>query len=221
MARADGAAGNPPAADGCLSQKNHMSELNESAAPTRQNPLIWISLIVAGLILFVFVSGDRDDSMPGKIETATETESEIETSGNIERSLLVPPGMRARQYIEQLRDAGKPYPLAEVHAKAQKHLAEGSLADAHLLYFFAAREDHLPSILVLGEMSDPTRFRAEDSLLDHADVIQAYKWYEKAAALGDAVAAERIGGLEQWASDASQAENPHARQLLLNLERKP
>ncbi len=198
-----------------------MSELNESAAPTRQNPLIWISLIVAGLILFVFVSGDRDDSMPGKIETATETESEIETSGNIERSLLVPPGMRARQYIEQLRDAGKPYPLAEVHAKAQKHLAEGSLADAHLLYFFAAREDHLPSILVLGEMSDPTRFRAEDSLLDHADVIQAYKWYEKAAALGDAVAAERIGGLEQWASDASQAENPHARQLLLNLERKP
>lgn len=210
-------AGNPPSADGCRSQKNRMSELNESAAPTRQNPLIWISLIVAGLILFVFVSGERDDSAPGKIQTETETETE--TGGSIERSLLVPPGMRARQYIEQLRSAGQPYPLAEVHSKAEKHLAEGSLADAHLLYFFAAREDHLPSILVLGEMSDPTLFRAEDSLLDHADVIQAYKWYEKAAALGDAVAAERIGGLEQWASDESQAENPHARQLLLNLER--
>ncbi len=225
MPQAAGAAGNPSAADGCLSQKYHMSELNESAAPTRQNPLIWISLIVAGLILFVFVSGERDDSGPGKIQTETktetepETEPEIETSGNIERSLLVPPGMRARQYIAQLRDAGKPYPLAEVHQKAEKHMADGSLADAHLLYFFAAREDHLPSILVLGEMSDPTLFRAEDSLLDHADVIQAYKCYEKAAALGDMVAAERIGGLQQWASDASQAENPHARQLLLNLER--
>ncbi len=191
-----------------------MSELNEPEAPTRQNPLIWISLIVAGLILFVFVSGERGDSMaPGKIET------DSDNSGSIERSLLLPPGMRAREYIEQLRAAGEPYPLAEVHAKAGKHLADGSLADAHLLYFFAAREDHLPSILVLGEMSDPTLFRAENSLLDHADVIQAYKWYQKAARLGDAVASERIGGLQQWASDASQAENPHARQLLLNLNR--
>ena len=67
-----------------------------------------------------------------------------------------------------------------------------------------------------GEMADPTLFRAEDSLLDHADVIQAYKWYQKAAALGDTIARERIGGLQQWASDASQADNPHARQLLLN-----
>ncbi len=188
-----------------------MSELNEPEAPTRQNPLIWISLIVAGLILFVFVSGERGDSMaPGKIET------DSDNSGSIERSLLLPPGMRAREYIEQLRTAGQPYPLAEVHARAQKYLAEGSLADAHLALFFAAREDHLPSILMLGEMADPTLFRAEDSLLDHADVIQAYKWYQKAAALGDAVARERIGGLQQWASDASQADNPHARQLLLN-----
>ena len=188
-----------------------MSETNESEAPTRQNPLIWISLIVAGLILFVLVGGEREpDKTTAKIET------DVPSGGSIERNLLLPPGMRARQYIEQLRASGEPYPLPEVHARAQKYLADGSLADAHLALFFAAREDYLPSILMLGEMSDPTRFRAENSLLDHADVIQAYKWYQKAAALGDEVARERIGGLQQWASDASQADNPHARQLLLN-----
>jgi TPR repeat protein len=84
------------------------------------------------------------------------------------------------------------------------------------LFFFAAREDHLASIMVMAEMSDPTRFRAEDSLLDHADVIQAYKWYQKAAGMGNPAAAERVAGLQQWASAAAQADNPHARQLLLN-----
>ncbi len=192
-----------------------MTESNEPGVPTRQNPLIWISLIVAGLVLFVLVNGERSET-PTAVKSMPQTEPETLNNGSIERSLLLPPGMRAREYIEQLRTAGQPYPLAEVHARAQKYLAEGSLADAHLALFFAAREDHLPSILMLGEMADPTLFRAEDSLLDHADVIQAYKWYQKAAALGDAVARERIGGLQQWASDASQADNPHARQLLLN-----
>ena len=145
--------------------------------------MLWIALAVVGLIIFVFVSGDRGGSKSvGQPETETETVALIETeaepitSGSIERSLLVPPGMRARQYIEQVRENGKPYPLAEVFDKAQNYLQEGSLADAHLLYFFAAREQHLPAIMHMGEMSDPTLFRAEDSLLDHADVIQAYKW---------------------------------------------
>ncbi len=153
------------------------------------------------------------------IETTetTETAEPSSDSGTIERSLLVPPGMRARQYIEQLRETGKPYPMAEVHSKADKYLQEGSLADAHLLYFFAAREDHLPSIMVMAEMSDPTRFRVENSLLDDADVIQAYKWYQKAAALGHEHAALRLDGLQQWAQTEAESGNPHARQLLLNI----
>ena len=39
-------------------------------------------------------------------------------------------------------------------------------------------------MMKLGELADPVLFRAEDSLLDRADVIQAYKWYQKAAAQG-------------------------------------
>ena len=151
------------------------------------------------------------------IEQTTEAVEPSSDSGTIERSLLVPPGMRARQFVEQLREGGKPYPIDEVHRKAEKFLQEGSLADAHLLFFFAAREDHLPSIMVMAEMSDPTRFRAEDSLLDNADVIQAYKWYQKAAALGHENATARLDGLQQWAQAEAESGNPHARQLLLNL----
>lgn len=196
-----------------------MSEQNEADSSARPNPLIWIALIVIGLIVFVFASGDRGNSDPADASVQNQQVASLrnsETTGSIERSLLVPPGMRARQYVEQLREAGKPYPLDEVFTRAQQYLRDGSLADAHLLYFFAAREDHLPAIMQMGEMSDPTLFQAENSLLDYADVIQAYKWYQTAAELGQQGASARLEGLQLWASDPAQAENPHARQLLLN-----
>ncbi len=40
-----------------------MLELNEPAPKPRRNPLIWIALIVIGLILFVFLGGDREDAL--------------------------------------------------------------------------------------------------------------------------------------------------------------
>ena len=205
-----------------------MSESNESGSSSRRNPLIWISLAIVGLILFVFLSGDRGDSISMRSDqtavavktTLTEeiAPTEEETTGTIERSLLVPPGMRARQYVEKLRAVGKPYPLALVYEKAQGYLQEGSLADAHLLYFFAAREDYLPAMMMMGQMSDPTIFQAENSLLDDADAIQAYKWYRQAAEMGHQPASERVASLRQWAQDEAEEGNSHARQLLLNFE---
>ncbi|MGD8841560.1 MAG: hypothetical protein PVI70_18275 [Gammaproteobacteria bacterium] len=190
-----------------------MSDSNESGSSVRPNPLLWIVLLVIGLIVFVVMSGERGASIrdPGSDDNSVE-------SGEIERSLLVPPGMRAREYIEQIRAKGRPYPLDETFEKAGEYLREGSLADAHLLYFFAAREDHLPSIMVMGEMSDPIRFSAENALLDHADAVQAYKWYRKAASLGQAGAEERIGDLRQWANDEAANGNPQASQFLLNFQ---
>jgi TPR repeat protein len=202
-----------------------MSELNEPAASSRRNPLIWVALAVVGLIVFVFFNGERGGSTLvtkqieiSEPEVISESADEDAASGTIERSLLVPPGMRARQYIEQVRADGKPYPLTQAVEKAQEYLREGSLADAHLLFFFAAREEHLPAVMQMAEMSDPTLFRAEDSLLDLADVIQAYKWYQKAASLGQQEAVARLENLQQWASDEAEAGNPHARQLLLNFQ---
>jgi hypothetical protein len=196
-----------------------MSELNEQTPERRRNPLAWIAIIVVGLILFVFLGGDRRDvSVPDKLEDSPVVETVGLPEGTIERSLLLPPGMRAREYIEQIRTAGKPYPLAQAHDKAQNFQHEGSLADAHLLYFFAARENHLPAMMVMAQLSDPVLFQAENSLLDQADAIQAFKWYSKAAELGQPAAAESIDKLRQWAQDAAATGNPEARQLLLNIQ---
>jgi hypothetical protein len=207
-----------------------MSELNEATPSPRRSPLIWIVLVVVGLILFVFLSGERGD-LPANLKNiqtpvavseedamAEDTAEAEAVAGTIERSLLVPPGMRARQYIEQLRAAGEPYPLSQAFEKAEKFRGEGNLADAHLLYFFAARENHLPSIMTMGEMSDPILFRAEDSLLDHADAIQAYKWYHKAAQMGQPSAGGRLDELGRWASEAAATGNSEAAQLLLNIQ---
>jgi hypothetical protein len=239
--------------------KHDMSQINEQAPKGGRNPLAWIAIIVVGLILFVFLGGDRRDvgeplevednrvvsetdsmeqSEPveqadsmgqadsagqaismeaaGSIEDGSAPEGEME--GIIERTLLLPPGMRAREYIGQLRAAGRPYPLEQAYAKAQDFQHEGSLADAHLLYFFAAREDHLPAMLMMAQLSDPVLFQAENSLLDRADAIQAFKWYSKAAELGQPAAAEGIDKLRQWAQDAAAAGDPEARQLLLNIQ---
>ncbi|MCP4768444.1 MAG: hypothetical protein GY875_19530 [Gammaproteobacteria bacterium] len=196
-----------------------MSELNEQVPERRRNPLAWIAIIVVGLILFVFLGVERRDvSVPGKPDDSPGIETIDSSEGTIVRSLLLPPGMRAREYIEQIRAAGKPYPLAQIHDKAQNFQHEGSLADAHLLYFFAARENHLPAMMVMARLSDPVLFQAENSLLDQADAIQAFKWYSRAAELGQPVATESIDKLRQWAQDAAPTGNPEARQLLLNIQ---
>jgi hypothetical protein len=127
----------------------------------------------------------------------------------------VPPGLRARGLIEQLRAKGQPFPLDMIFEKASEYQDEGSLADAHLLFFFSAREGHVASMMTMAEMSDPTRFRAENSLLDHADALQSYQWYQKVAALGEPVADDRIRNLREWAIQATENGNPYARQLLL------
>jgi len=207
----------------------NMTELNETKRPSsRQNPLIWLAVIVVGLILFLFLNGDRNASFPdtdvtpvtyaGSITAANPDDdgSTTDSGGTIERSLLIPPGMRARQYIEQLRIEGAPYPFSEIFTKAEGYLRDGSLADAHLLYFFAAREDHLPAIMKMGEMSDPNLFLAQDSLLDQADAIQAFKWYRKAALMGHQPAADRVINLHHWAQTESRHGNTTAQQLLLN-----
>jgi TPR repeat protein len=73
-------------------------------------------------------------------------------------------------------------------------------------------------MMVMAQLSDPVLFQAENSLLDQADAIQAFKWYSKAAELGQPAAAESIGKLRQWAQDAAATGDPEARQLLLNIQ---
>jgi hypothetical protein len=207
-----------PCQPGQLKKPELMSTLSEpSLSAPQRNPLLWIGLVVAGLIIFFFLGSDRPG--PGQnLSVSQQAATSNNTSGEIDRDLLIPPGMRARQSIEATRSVGKPYPLSEIFEKAKFYQEEGSLADAHILFFFSAREGHLESMMEMGAMSDPTQFRPENSLLDQADAVQSYKWYQKAALTGYQPAIDSLNNLRQWALDAAESGNPYARQLLLNLK---
>jgi TPR repeat protein len=214
-----------------------MSTLSEPilTAPQR-NPLFWTGLAVAGLILFIFFGSDRNSSIKldseryssdtlgsesavdQQVAGQEQTSTSFENSGTIDRSILAPPGMGARKIIEATRKTGRPYPSTEIFSKAKTYQEDGSLADAHLLYFFNAREGHLESIMQMALMSDPTQFLAGNSLLDQADAIQSYKWYQKAALTGYQPAIDSLQTLQEWALGEATFGNPYARQLLLHLE---
>ena len=188
-----------------------MSDSIEERLPGRKHhPLLWIGIAVAAAIAYLLLGTER-----GKTVIVSTPPEILQTSGEIDRNLLIPPGMRARQYIEQIRTEGYPYPLQQIYTKANDYDREGSLADAHLLYFFGAREGHVDSMIKLAEMSDPNFFKSENTLLDRANPLQSYKWYVKASEQGQSDLSGRIENLQQWAMQESESDNPYARQLLL------
>lgn len=193
-----------------------MSDLIEpSSFAAKSNPLFWISLIVIGFILFMFFGADRGVPVTASELDTSALDNGADTVGQIDRNLLVPPGMRARQLIERVRAEEAPFPLESIFEKAHEYDSEGSLADAHLLYFFSAREGFEPAMMKMGELSDPTLFQSENNLLDRPDAIQSYKWYRKLADLGQVDADDKIQNLQQWAVQAWASGDPDARQLLL------
>ena len=198
-----------------------MAQAEKENNKSSKNPLLWVSLIVIGLIIYIFVASGRGNiSTPKVAQDAPEDDAVVikqsVQEGQINREALVPAGMRAREFISQLRKQGKPYPLDEVKAKAAMYSSEGSLADAHLLYFFAAKEGDVDAMMVMAEMSDPTMFRAEDNLLDEPDAVQAYIWYTQSLQNGFEPARERLENLHQWANAEARYGNTAAQQLLLN-----
>ena len=184
--------------------------IEDEPSRKKSNPLLWLAIAAVVAIAYIFAGTDR-----GNTVVVSEPDNVEVISGTIDRSLLIPPGMRARQFIEQLRSEGQPYPLDDVFRKAGDYNSEGNLADAHLLYFFAAREGHVDSMVKLAELLDPNLFQSENSLLDQPDPVQSYKWYRKAAEQGQSDMSARIQKLQQWAKQESESDNPYARQLLL------
>ena len=206
----------------------------------QRNSLFFTGLGIAGLIIFIFFGSDRNFSSgtgfeefnfdinileQTEVQKVTELEKTvmssrilIDNNSAIDFNLSVPPGMGARKIIQATRKTGQPYALAKIFNKAKTYQEEGSLADAHLLYFFSAREGHLESIMQMALMSDPTQFRAGISLLDQSDLVQSYKWYQKAALTGYQPAIDSIKNLRQWSLKQSKSGNSYARQLLLDLK---
>jgi TPR repeat protein len=120
----------------------------------------------------------------------------------------------AREVISEQQQAETPDYAASLE-QARSLRAEGKLADAQLLYFFAARGGYTPAAFELGELYDPLHFDASASLMDKPDAFQAYKWYQQAAQAGDAQATMRLQELQMWAQQAADEGNLDAEQLLL------
>lgn len=188
-----------------------MPEKNQA----KSSPLIWAIIAIIGLLMVVIFFSGRSNTSTEKISLSSEPKKPV-FSGEIERKPPSAPGIAARELIRAEREKGKPYALDKLHEIALEYRVSGSLADAHLLFFFAAREGHLPSIITMGEMSDPILYSEETSLLDTADPIQSYKWY-KIAANRDHIAAKlKLLALHKWAQN--QPDDSAAQQLLLNFE---
>ncbi len=121
----------------------------------------------------------------------------------------------AREIIARLRGASDEPDYEQAFTRGRELHAAGRLADAQLLYFFAARGGHADAALALAESYDPVRFAPQTSLMDEPDPFQAYKWYRQAAASGDADAGERLDALHAWAKQAAANGDPQAQRLLL------
>lgn len=126
-------------------------------------------------------------------------------------------GDAARETIAKYREAGDDGQVDydEIFAEAQEHQREGRLADAQLLYFFAARNGHARSAFELGTMYDPLHHDPSRSLMSKPDAFQAYRWYSQALEGGVGEAAGRLDALKRWADDEAARGNAEAERLLL------
>jgi len=120
----------------------------------------------------------------------------------------------AREVIsEQQKEQAPDY--AAALEQARKLRAEGKLADAQLLYFFAARGGYTPAAFELAESYDPLHFDASTSVMDKPDPFQAFKWYQQASQGGESQAGVRLEELRDWAQQAADTGDLDAEQLLL------
>ncbi len=206
-----------------------MAQAERNQGHPAKNPLIWISLIVVALVLFILFGGGRGgvkpaDSaagagmpQPAETESAAPTTADAAPEAETEAE-PAQPGQEARDYIAGLREQGPPWPFDSVMQKASGYLNEGRLADAWLLYFFAAREGHPQAMMTLAELSDPGLFQPDNSLLDRPDPVQAWKWYSRALEAGFEPARHRLDALRGWAEQAAARGDLEAQTLMLNFK---
>ena len=125
-------------------------------------------------------------------------------------------GEQARETIAELREDSEPGRpnLDEAFARAEQHREAGELADAQILYFFAARNGHAEAAFRLATSYDPLHHDPATSLLDRPDAFQAFKYYNQALEGGVAEARGRLDALHDWAEREAYA-NTEAERLLM------
>ena len=126
-------------------------------------------------------------------------------------------GDSARETIAELKQDNATSDLETAYLKAKEHREAGQLADAQLLYFFAAKGGHAPAAFDLATMYDPAYFNSETSVMKKADPFQAFKWYKQARDSGHVQAGARITQLKTWATTAARDGDADAERLIISM----
>jgi TPR repeat protein len=122
---------------------------------------------------------------------------------------------QAREFIAEAREDADPKSYAEAYERAREFQRSGRLADAQLLYFYAARGGHAGAEFELAAMNDPNHHTRKTSLLAEPDAFQAYKWYSAAREHGSQQAQARLDALHEWAAQAAATGDSEAERVLL------
>jgi hypothetical protein len=203
--------------------------------PALGGPLPFVAAAVVLGILAVLVSGNRgeDPAEPDAIEPKAIEPRAIDPGGAEPETKAPPsppvaaavapqgvdtdrPGEEARALIATMRAPNAEEDLDKAFRKAGESLKLGRIADAHLLYFFAARRGHAPAAFVLAGIYDPLHFDRDQSLLGRPDPLQALKWYSVAAAEGEREAKTRLRSLQSWVDAKARAGDAEALRLRLS-----
>jgi len=127
-------------------------------------------------------------------------------------------GDSARDIIGVLEADVDGVDYAEAYRRAEEFRSNDRMADAQLLYFYAARGGHAPAAFALATFYDPNHHSPDSSFMDEPDPFQAYKWYSEAQEAGNENAAARLDELRAWAEQAAAAGSADAERLLLQWE---
>jgi TPR repeat protein len=173
----------------------------------RQILAIGIAALAVVAVVVWFVLG-RD--------TATDS---LESSGSPPVPVTTPEERAedARSIIASLQEAGS-IDYDEAFERAAEFQRVGRVADAQMLYFFAARANHARSAFELASMNDPNHHDPATSLAAEPEPFQAYRWYTAARDQGMTAAATRLEELHDWAETAAAAGDSEADRLLLQWE---
>ena len=173
--------------------------------------LLAIIVALVAILLFVYVYFQKPE--PEAVPAPARPLETVEPAESAEER-----GDTAREIIDALSASADGVNYEQGYARAQEFQSAGRLADAQLLYFFAARGGHAPAAFTLAASYDPNHHTKESSLMDEPDPFQAYKWYREAENAGHEDAAQRLAELKAWAEDAAQSADSEAERLLLQWE---
>lgn len=174
--------------------------------------VVLVAILLVALVVWLSGGAPESETEPDAVpapESAPAIDTvELAASGE-ER------GDAARAIIETLRDSADGPDYAEALTQAREFLSEGRLADAQLLYFFAARGGDALAAFELATLYDPNQASGDANRLQESDPFQAFKLYQQAQEAGHEDADQRLAALRVWTEQASEAGDEQARRLLL------